>query len=49
MENPFAQSLRALRQNKGLTQSELVRRSGIARRTLAYWEAGASLPRIPEL
>ena len=49
MENPFARGLRALRQDKGLTQSELARRSGIARRTLAYWEAGDSLPRIPEL
>ena len=45
----FAQDLRALRQKRGLTQSRLARRSGIARRTLAYWEAGDSLPRIPEL
>ena len=45
----FAQGLRALRQKTRLTQSRLAQRSGIARRTLAYWEAGVSLPRIPEL
>ena len=49
METHFAQGLRALRQKNGLTQSRLARRSGIARRTLAYWEAGDYLPRIPEL
>ena len=49
METRFAQGLRALRQIKKLTQSELARRSGIARRTLVYWEAGESQPHIPEL
>ena len=44
-----AHSLRALRQTKRLTVSELARRSGLARRTLTYWEAGTSLPCIPEL
>ncbi len=49
MATHFTQGLRALRQTKKLTQSELARRSGIARRTLIYWEAGESQPRIPEL
>lgn len=49
METLFAQGLRALRQTKRLSQSELARRSGIALRTLTYWEAGESLPRVPEL
>ena len=49
MDTQFAQNLRALRQNKRLTVSELARRSGLARRTLTYWEAGTSLPCTPEL
>ena len=49
MDTQFAQSLRALRQTKRLTVSELARRSSLARRTLTYWEAGTSLPCIPEL
>ena len=49
METHFAQGLRTLRQTKRLAQSELARRSGIARRTLVYWEAGESQPHTPEL
>ena len=49
MDTLFAEGLRALRQEKKLSQSELARRSGVSRRALAYWEAGDTVPRIPEL
>ena len=49
LEFRFAQSLRALRQKSGLNLSEVARRSGVSRRALTNWEAGAAQPRLPEL
>ena len=49
MENGFGLALRALRKQKALSQSALSEKSGLALRTVAYWESGERLPRTPEL
>lgn len=49
MDNLFGQTLRTLRRKKGLSQSVLADRSGIALRTIINWESGATRPRAPEL
>lgn len=48
MEHDFGVALRTLRKQKALSQSALAERSGLALRTVSYWEAGQLLPRIPE-
>ena len=49
MENGFGLALRALRKQKALSQNALAEKSGVALRTVAYWESGERLPRVPEL
>lgn len=49
METVFAAELRKLRHRSAISRIRLAERAGIALRTLAYWEAGERLPRIPEL
>ena len=48
-EEGFGRRLQAMRQQRGLTQAQLAERSGVALRTLAYWEAGRHTPHLPEL
>lgn len=45
----FGEYFRLLRKQSGLSQVKLADRAGVARRTIAYWEAGEREPRIPEL
>ena len=49
IEETFGSRLRALRQARRLTQAHLAARSGVALRTLAYWEAGQHIPGHQEL
>lgn len=42
-------TLRQARDHKGLTQDELAEIIGVSRTTIASWEAGNSLPSIPNL
>jgi transcriptional regulator with XRE-family HTH domain len=39
-------TLKALRENLGLTQGELGNRLGLSYRTIAEWEAGRQIPRL---
>lgn len=41
----FAEKVKQLRQQKGLTQKELGQKIGVSLRTVIYWEQGKTLPR----
>ena len=41
---PFGKRLKELRQQKGLSQSELSRRTGIPQNTICRWEKGTTHP-----
>jgi len=40
----FTERLKELRKEKGLSQSQLARETGISQAAIAYWEAGERLP-----
>ena len=44
----FAEKIRNLRKEKGLSQAELARRIGVSARSVAAYESGASYPRYRE-
>lgn len=41
--------LKALRKNKGLTQSELARLCGMSRNSIVNWETGRSTPKVGDI
>lgn len=45
----FGAYIRWLRRQRGVSQATLAERAGLARRTIAYWEAGEREARLPEL
>ena len=49
MEEGFGKRLGMLRQERKITQAQMAARSGVALRTLAYWEAGSHLPGSHEM
>ena len=45
----MGKTIRALRQERGWTQLELAVKLGVQLSTVANWEAGRTLPRVPDL
>jgi len=48
-EFPIARALRLLREEQGLTQTELGQRGGPDFRTISHWETGRKMPSFPLL
>lgn len=40
----FVQRLKELRKDKGLSQSQLAKETGISQAAIAFWEAGERIP-----
>ena len=40
MKNKFADNVKLLRKERGLTQGELAKEIGVITRTVSYWETG---------
>jgi len=49
MKNNFSKNLKTFRKNKGITQLELSKKTGIARSTLSFYESGSSEPDLYNL
>ena len=49
MDMPFSEHIKCLRENEGMSQSELAREIGINRSTLNHWEQGNSIPKIDKV
>ena len=45
----FKERLRALRDERELTQAELAAELGVTQRKISYWESGASEPSLGDL
>ena len=46
MENKFSENVKAMRQQLGLTQSELAEKLQTTQRKVSYWETGLTEPDI---
>ncbi|USS92945.1 helix-turn-helix transcriptional regulator [Fructilactobacillus ixorae] len=49
MKNKFAQQLKKLRSNRGLSQAELAEQLFISRQAVSKWEAGTATPDLNTL
>ena len=49
MNETFAQRLRRIRKEKGLTQTALAKKCGLCRNTISAYEIGRIMPNLPTI